>query len=76
MLKNGRALRANSVQALHRQKNTWHTKVKNYSMTFINYNHAWINWLPCLYLSYKHGLNTHKDTNNAQIKINIEMSLF
>lgn len=38
----GRALSANSVQALHRQKTpgTRRRKKKNYSMTFKNYNHA------------------------------------
>lgn len=62
--KGGRALSANSVQALHHQKKTHLAQtVKNYSLTFENYNHAWINLASpnCTHF-YVCWLNIHGDT--------------
>lgn len=75
--KNGRALITNSVQALHRQKKHLAHGVRNYSMTFKKLQ-------PCMDKLaspfctgfYIEGLNTHKDTNDSQIKIDSKMSLF
>lgn len=70
-----------SVQALHSQKNTWHSASdQNYSMTVKgeknkqkkNYNHARIKLATPLHTRfYIYGLDAHKDTNDSQIKINI-----
>lgn len=68
-LKNGRALSANSVQALYHKGVKKQTKKRtpgtdrNYSLTFENYNHAWINLASSLCSRfYICWLNTHGDT--------------
>lgn len=57
------ALSAQSVQALHRQKNTWHrARDRNYSISLKNYDHALIDWpLHSARVPTFMGKYTHKD---------------
>lgn len=75
----GRALSANSVQALyHKNQKRLAQRVRSYSVALEDYNHAWI-WLvsPFCTCFYTQWLNTHRDTKTIhRFKINIKMSLF